>query len=183
MQIFNCDNPKPYQFSAMAGSFAAGEADYTTAFEPTATLLEKDGSGYIVASIGEDSGEIPYTAYSATKSYLEENSDLIQRFTNALYKAQQWCQTASDEEVAKAMQPFFEDTDLDDLIIVAKNYRAIDAWCSEPVLSEDSLNNLMTVMESAGELDERPPYDKIVNTDFAQQAIDNNKQFNKKYDS
>ncbi|WP_122640502.1 ABC transporter substrate-binding protein [Romboutsia sp. Marseille-P6047] len=163
------------QFSAMAGAFAAGEADYTTAFEPTATQLEKDGSGYVVASIGGDSGDIPYTAYSATKSYLEKNPELIQRFTNALYKAQQWCQTASDEEVAKAMQPFFEDNDLDDLIIVAQKYREIDAWCSEPVLEEESLNNLMTVMESAGELSERPPYDKIVNTDFAQQAIDNNK--------
>ena len=109
------------QFGVMAGAFAAGEADYTTAFEPTASQLEKDGSGYVVASIGADSGEIPFTAYSATKSYMEENKDLVQRFTNALYKAQQWIQTASDEEVAKAMQPFFEDNTIDDLIIVAQN--------------------------------------------------------------
>lgn len=161
------------QFGVMAGAFAAGEADFTTAFEPTATQLERDGSGYVVASIGADSGDIPYTAYSVTKSYLKDNEDLIQRFTNALYKGQQWCQTATDEEIAKAMQPFFEDNTLEDLIIVAQKYREIDAWCSEPILEEESLNNLMTVMESAGELDERPPYSDIVNTDFAQNAINN----------
>ena len=163
------------QFGVMAGAFAGGEADYTTAFEPTATQLEKDGAGYIVASIGADSGDIPYTAYSATKSFLNENKDLVQRFTNALYKAQQWCQTATDEEIAQAMKPFFEDNTIEDLIIVAQKYREIDAWCSEPVLSEDSLNNLMTVMESAGQLDERPPYSDLVTTEFAEKAINNSK--------
>ncbi|MBC5996801.1 ABC transporter substrate-binding protein [Romboutsia ilealis] len=163
------------QFGVMAGAFAAGEADYTTAFEPTASQLEKDGSGYVVASIGADSGEIPFTAYSATKSYMEQNKDLVQRFTNALYKAQQWIQTASDEDVAKAMQPFFEDNSIDDLIIVAQKYREIDAWCSEPVLSEESLNNLMKVMETADQLDQRPPYSSIVTTEFAENAVNNTK--------
>ena len=88
----------------MAGAFAAGEADYTTAFEPTATSLAKEGAGYIVASVGQDAGEIPFTCYIATKSYMDKNSDLIQRFTNALYKGQQWVQQASDEEIAKAMK-------------------------------------------------------------------------------
>ena len=163
------------QFGVMAGAFAGGEADYTTAFEPTASQLEKDGAGYIVASIGADSGDIPYTAYSATKSFLSENKDLVQRFTNALYKGQQWCQTATDEEIAEAMKPFFEDNTIEDLIIVAQKYREIDAWCSEPVLSEDSLNNLMTVMESANQLDSRPPYSDLVTTEFAEKAINNGK--------
>lgn len=161
------------QFGVMAGAFAAGEADYTTAFEPTASQLEKEGAGYIVASIGADSGEIPFTAYSATKSFMSENKDLVQRFTNALYKGQQWIQTASDEEVAKAMQPFFTDNSIEDLIIVAQKYREIDAWCSDPILSEESLNNLMKVMETAGELDERPPYSEIVTTEFAENAVNN----------
>lgn len=163
------------QFGVMAGAFAAGEADYTTAFEPTATQLVKEGAGYIVASVGEDAGEIPFTAYSATKSYMDENSDLIQRFTNALYKGQQWVQQASDKEIAEAMQPFFEDTSLDDLIIVAQKYKEIDAWSSDPVLKEDSLNRLMDVMIEGGELDEKIPYDAVVNTTYAEDAISNAK--------
>ena len=161
------------QFGVMAGAFAGGEADFTTAFEPTATQMEKEGTGYIVASVGQDSGEIPYTAYSTTKSYMAKNDDLIQRFTNALYKGQQWVQSASSEEIAKAMQPFFEDDSLDDLISVVDRYKSIDAWSSDPLLNEESLNNLMAVMEEAGELDKEPPYNTIVNTEFATNAINN----------
>ena len=160
------------QFGVMAGAFAAGEADYTTAFEPTATQLEKQGAGYIVASVGQDAGEIPFTCYSATKSYMDENSDLVQRFTNALYKGQQWVQKASDEEIAKAMQPFFEDTSLDDLKVVAQKYKEIDAWASNPLLKEESLNRLMDVMIEGGELDEKIPYDSVVTTTYAQKAIE-----------
>lgn len=159
----------------MAGAFAGGEGDFTTAFEPTATALEQAGNGYIVASVGKDSGEIPYTAYCATKSYLADNADLVQRFTNALYKAQQWCQSASSEEVAKAMQPFFNDLSLDELIIVVDSYKEIDAWCFDPVLSEESLNKLMEVMKDAGELDKEAPYKDLVITEFATKAIENNK--------
>ena len=160
------------QFGVMAGAFAAGEGDYTTAFEPTATQLEKQGAGYIVASVGQDAGEIPFTCYSATKSYMDENSDLVQRFTNALYKGQQWVQKASDEEIAKAMQPFFEDTSLDDLKVVAQKYKEIDAWASNPLLKEESLNRLMDVMIEGRELDEKIPYDSVVTTTYAQKAID-----------
>ena len=160
-------------FGVMAGAFAAGEADYTTAFEPTATSLEKEGAGYIVASVGQDAGEIPFTCYSATKSYMDKNSDLIQRFTNALYKGQQWVQQASDEEIAKAMQPFFKDTSLDDLKIVAQKYKEIDAWSSDPLLKEDSLDRLMNIMISSGELDEKVPYDSIVTTTYAEKSLEN----------
>ena len=163
----------------MAGAFAAGEADYTTAFEPTATQLEKEGSGYIVASVGKDAGEIPFTCYSATKSYMKENEDLIQRFTNALYKGQQWVQQASDEEIAKAMQPFFEDSSLEDLKVVAQKYKEIDAWSSEPTLTSKSLSNLMNVMVEAGELDKSISYDNVYNavvtTSYSEKTIENNK--------
>ena len=159
----------------MSGAFAAGEGDYTTAFEPTASQLVKEGAGYIVASVGQDAGEVPFTAYSATKSYMEKNSDLIQRFTNALYKGQQWVQKASDEEIAEAMQPFFEDTSKEDLIVVAQKYKEIDAWCSDPLLKEESLDNLMNIMIEGGELEEKIPYDSVVTTSYAQKAIDNNK--------
>lgn len=163
------------QFGVMSGAFAAGEGDYTTAFEPTASQLVKEGAGYIVASVGQDAGEVPFTAYSATKSYMEKNSDLIQRFTNALYKGQQWVQKASDEEIAEAMQPFFEDTSKEDLIVVAQKYKEIDAWCSDPLLKEESLDNLMNIMIEGGELEEKIPYDSVVTTSYAQKAIDNNK--------
>jgi NitT/TauT family transport system substrate-binding protein len=160
-------------FAAMAGAFVAGEADYTTVFEPTGTEMEKAGTGYIVASIGADSGEIPYTAYSATKSYINANSDIIQRFTNAVYRGQQWVKTATSEEVAKAMQPFFDDLSLNDLISVVDRYKSIDAWSETPVLTEESLNNLLKVMKEAGELEKDPVYKDIVDTNFAQKAIDN----------
>lgn len=160
------------QFGVMTGAFVAGEADFTTAFEPTGTQMEKEGSGYIVESLGELAGEIPYTAYSTTKEFMEENEDLIQRFTNALYKGQQWCKTASSEEVAKAMQPFFNDLSLDDLISVVDRYKEIDAWCENPLLTEESLNTLAEIMEEAGELDKKPVYNDIVNTDFANKAME-----------
>ena len=161
------------QFGVMAGAFAGGEGDFTTAFEPTATQLENEGAGYIVASVGQDAGEIPYTCYSATKSYMKENSDLIQRFTNALYEGQKWIQQASDEEIAEAMQPFFEDTSKEDLIVVAQRYKEIDAWSSDPLLKEESLNRLMDVMIEGGELNEKIPYDSVVTTDYAENAIKN----------
>ena len=160
-------------FGVMTGAFVGGEADFTTAFEPTGTQLEKEGNGYIVASIGKDSGEIPYTAYSTTKSFMADNKDLIQRFTNAVYKGQLWVQSASDEEVAKAMQPFFTDISQDDLTTVVKRYKSIDAWSQDPILKEESLNKLMEVMKEAKELDKEPPYKDIVNTEFANNAIKN----------
>ncbi|MGL5330452.1 MAG: ABC transporter substrate-binding protein [Peptostreptococcaceae bacterium] len=157
----------------MSGAFVGGEADFTTGFEPTGTQLEKDGTGHIVASVGQDSGEIPYTAYCTTKSFMGENEDLLQRFTNAVYKGQLWVQSASAEEIAKSMQPFFNDMSLDDLVTVVDRYKEIDAWSQDPVLKEESLNKLMEVMDSAGELDKEPLYADIVNTNFATKAVEN----------
>lgn len=167
------------QFGVMAGAFAGGEADFTTAFEPTGTQMEEEKTGHIVASVGELAtkaiGEVPYTAYSTTKNFMADNEDLIQRFTNALYKGQQWCKTASSEEVAEAMQPFFNDLSLNDLISVVDRYKSVDAWCETPLFTEESLNNLVEIMEEAGELDKAPVYNDIVNTDFANKAIENGK--------
>lgn len=169
----NVDVRTDVQFGVMAGAFAGGEADFTTAFEPTATTMEKEGSGHIVASIGKDSGEIPFTAYSATKSYLENNPDLIQRFTNAVYKGQLWVQKASDREIAEAMKPFFEDISIEDLTTVVNRYKSIDAWSQDPILKKESLDRLVAVMKEAKELDKDVSYDDIVNTDFANNALKN----------
>ncbi|EOC99491.1 ABC transporter substrate-binding protein [Caldisalinibacter kiritimatiensis] len=163
------------QFAVMAGAFTGGEGDYTTLFEPTASLLEKEGKGYIVASIGKEGGYIPYTCYSATKSYIEENPDIIQGFTNAIYKGMLWVQNHSSEEVAEAIQPHFPDADKDILITVVNRYKEQDTWKPDPVLTEEGLNHLMEIMELAGELDERAPYEKIVTTEFAEKAMNTTK--------
>ena len=163
------------QFAAMAGSFLAGEADYTTLFEPTATEIEKEGRGYIIASIGQYSGEIPFTAYSASNKYISEHPEIIQAFTNAVYKAQVAMQETPAEEIAAAIQPYFTDMELEDIVTVMERYRSIDAWCTNPVFEQSSFEKLMDVMALAGQLDKRASYEKIVDNTFAQQAIDNAK--------
>jgi len=159
------------QFAVMAGAFTGGIGDYVTLFEPTATMLEQEQKGYVLASIGQESGEIPYTCYYARKSYIEKNPEIIQKFTNAIYKGQIWCDTHSPEEIAEAIHEFFPDTDLKILEAVAKRYKEIDAWNQDPILKEEALNRLQDVMEEAGELSVRAPYDKIVTTTFAEKAI------------
>ena len=160
------------QFAAMAGSFIAGEGDYVALFEPTATALEKEGKGYIVASIGEQSGAIPYAAYSAAKSYIEANPEVIQRFTNAVYRGQQYVQTHSAAEIAESIHPYFTDIELDDLTTVVERYKSIDAWNHTPIFGQDGFEKLMDIMALAGQLDQRADYSTLVNTEFAQTAVD-----------
>lgn len=159
------------QFAAMGGAFIGGEGDFVTLFEPTATEVEQAGEGYVVASLGQLSGEIPYTAYSSLESYMAKNPELIQRFTNAIYKGQQYVATHSAEEIAKIIEPQFSEISSEDLVRVVQRYKDNDTWCTEPLLKEESLNHLMDVMELAGELSSRAPYEKIVTTTFAKEAV------------
>ncbi len=159
------------QFAVMAGAFTGGEGDYTTLFEPTATLVEQEGKGYVVMSVGEESGYIPYTAYSATKSYIEKNPEVIQGVTNAIYKGMLWVESHTAEEVAKSLQPFFPDTDIATLSSVVERYRSIGAWAPNPVLTEEGLDKLQEVMTEAGELEKKVPYADIVTTKFAEEAM------------
>jgi len=158
------------QFALMAGAFTGGTGDYVTLFEPTASMMEAQGKGYIVASIGEQSGEIPYTAYFAKKSFIEKNPDLIERFTKAIYKGQQWVATHSAQEIAKVVAPSFADTDTKILTTVAQRYKDIGVWSSNPVLKSDSFDLLQKVMTQAGELKQTAPYDKVVNNTYAQKV-------------
>lgn len=160
------------QFDVMAGAFAGGEGDYTTLFEPVASQMEAEGRAYVVASVGEESGYIPFTAYSAKRSYIDENPEIIQKFTNAVYKGMLWVEEHSSEEVAKSLQPHFPDADLEILTSVAERYRSIGAWAPNLVLTEEGLDRLQEVMMEAGELNIKVPYDKIVNTDFAKRAME-----------
>lgn len=159
------------QFDVMAGAFIGGEGDYVTLFEPVAATLEKEGRGYVVASIGKEGGYIPYTAYSATKEYIEKNPDIIQKFTNALYKGMVWVQEHSSEEIAEAVMPQFPDTDKEVLVKLIERYRDQDSWKPDLIITEEGLNHLMDIMELAGELDQRADYDKIVTTEFAKKAM------------
>ena len=160
------------KFDLMAGAFASGNADYVTLFEPTASLTQNEEKGYIVASVGEEAGEIPYTAYFAKKSYIENNQEIIQGFTNAIYQGQKWVSTHTAKEIAEVIQNFFPDTDIDLLTSAIQSYKDIDAWNDTPVLKEEAFNRLQEVMTMAGELKNTVPYEKIVNNSFAEKALD-----------
>lgn len=160
------------KFDLMAGAFASGNADYVTLFEPTASLTQNQKKGYIVASVGEAAGEIPYTAYFAKKSYIKNNSETIQGFTDAIYQGQQWALSHSSKEIAEVIQNFFPDTDLELLTAAIQSYKDIDAWNNTPILKEEAFNRLQEVMTMAGELEKTVPYEKIVNNSFAEKAIE-----------
>ena len=161
------------QFNMMAGAFTGGQGDYVTLFEPTATQVERAGQGYVLTSIGQESGEIPYTAYFANISWLEENADTAQRFVNAIAKAQKWVREHTDRQVAEAICDQFPDTSLDELEAVTARHRQIDAWNATPVMERHALERLETVMEQAGELSHSDwaPFEELVNNAFAQNAI------------
>ena len=160
------------QFNMMAGAFTGGQGDYVTLFEPTATEVVEAGKGYILCSIGEESGEIPYTAYFANRSYMDQNPDVIQGFTNAIARAQRWIAQHSDREVAEAMVSQFPDTSVELLEKVTARHRAIDAWNATPFMEPSALERLETVMEHAGELtrEEFVDFDALVDNSFAEKA-------------
>ncbi len=160
------------QFNMMAGAFTGGGGDYVTLFEPTATEVEQAGKGYILCSIGQESGEIPYTAYFANRSYLTANAGTVQRFTNAIARAQRWVAEHTDREVAEAICGQFPDTDLAVLERVCARHREIDAWNLTPVMEQAALERLETVMTTAGQLkqEEWVDFDRLVDNSFAQKA-------------
>ncbi len=162
------------QFDNMTGAFLGGTADYVTVFEPAASSLQAEGKGYIVAAVGDAVGDLPYTAYFAKSSYMEENAELIQGFTNAVAKGETWVKTHSAEEVAKLVAPHFADTDLELLTSAVENYQKVGAYCEIPVMSKESFDRLQTVMESAGELSQRAAFDAVVNNTFAEKAVSTN---------
>ena len=152
------------KFDLMAGAFTGGNAEYVTLFEPTASMTQDAGKGYIVASVGKAAGEVPYTAYCAKKSYIEKNQDIIEGFTRATYKGQQWVKTHS-------VQSFFPATSLESLEKSVQSYKDIDAWNETPVLKKEAFDKLQLIMTEAGELKQQAPYEKIVNNTFAEKVI------------
>ena len=157
-------------FGSTAAAFSEGQGDFTVEFEPGATSLESEGKGYVVASLGEDSGYVPYTAFSAKKSYINENPDIIQGFTNALQKGMDYVQTHTPEEIAKVIEPQFPETDLDTITTIVTRYYDQDTWKSNLIFEQSSFDLLQDILESAGELEQRAPYEDLVTTTFAAKA-------------
>lgn len=155
------------QFNLMAGAFEGGEGDYVTLFEPTATEFEQAGKGYVVANIGLESGEVPYTCYFVTPQMQADDPELVEAFLRAIYRAQQWIQTATDDEIAAAMQPFFPDTSLESLQIVARSYRETDSWKTELAMERADYERMLDILDFNGELSARPDFETLVDNSVA----------------
>lgn len=159
------------QFSAMPGAFMGGQGDYVIIFEPTASSMQKEGKAFIVASLGKESGEVPYTAYFTKKSTIEKNPDLIQKFTDAIYKGQRWVASHTPEEIAKAIKPQFPDEKDEILVSAVKRYKEQNTWKIDPILNEKDFYLLQQIIKDAGELNKIAPYEKVVTGKFAETAI------------
>ena len=159
-------------FGSTAAAFTGDmSAAFTVEFEPSATALEKEGAGYVVASLGVDSGYVPYTSYSAKTSFLNENPEIIQSFTNALQKGMNYVQNHTPEEIAQIIAPQFPETDLDTLTTIVTRYYEQDTWKDNLIFEKDSFDLLQDILESAGELSERVDYNQLVTTEFAEASV------------
>ncbi|PTX59369.1 NitT/TauT family transport system substrate-binding protein [Melghirimyces profundicolus] len=158
-------------FKNLGSAFASGTGDYVQLFEPVASKLEQEGKGHIVASFGEDSGNLPYTVYLTKDHYLKENPELAERFTRALYKAQRWVANHSSEEIADAIQPSFQDTDQEILVTVIDRYKSQNTWASDPIIDREEYNLMIQVMDEAGELPGQVPYKKVIRTDISEKVM------------
>lgn len=154
-------------FGSTAAAFSGGKGDYTVEFEPSATALEQEGAGFVVSSVGVESGYVPYTAFSAKQSYIDEHKNIIQSFTNALQKGMEYISSHTSEEIAEVIQPQFSETELDTLITIVDRYHEQDTWKNDLVFTEDSFGLLLDILEDSDVIDERPPYKQLVTTAFA----------------
>lgn len=157
-------------FGSTAAAFSGGLGDFSVEFEPSATALEKEGAGYVVASLGVDSGYVPYTSYSAKTSYINENPEIIQKFTNALQKGLDYVQTHSPEEIAAVIAPQFPENDLETITTIVSRYHQQDTWKSNLIFEKESFELLLDILETAEELEQRLNYEDLVITKFAEAA-------------
>jgi len=158
-------------FDATSGVFVAGESDFVTAFEPTASQIEKSGQGYIVSSIGEDSGIVPYTCFSSLKSYFNDNEDKLIRFTKAIKKGLEFVNNNESKNLVDYLKPNFESSSDEEIINVLNNYKSIEAWPSVLGFNQNNFNKLIDIVKEAGELDKDVivPYDKLVTNEILSQ--------------
>ena len=159
-------------FGSTAAAFSGGQGEFTVEFEPSATALETEGAGHVIASLGVDSGYVPYTAYSAKSSFLEKNPETIQKFTNALQKGMDYVRSHTPEEIAKVISPQFKETDLETITTIVKRYYEQDTWKENLIFEQKSFELLQDILESSGELKERVPYSDLVTTEYAEKAVE-----------
>lgn len=157
-------------FGSTAAAFTGGQGDFTIEFEPAASTLEKEGEGYVVASLGIESGYVPYTSFSAKKSYIKKNPEIIQNFTNALQKGIDYVQSHTPEEIAKVIEPQFPETELEDITTIVTRYYEQETWKDNLIFEESSFDLLQNILEEAGELSARAPYSDLVNIDYATES-------------
>ena len=158
-------------FSSTAGAFTGNVGDYTAEFEPVATTLEQNGTGYIVASLGEASGYLPYTVYMANDTFMKEHPEIIEAFTRAIYRGQQWIATHSAEEIAEVILPQFPESDVETLTTIIDRYKSQDTWKTDPLFSEEGFTLMQDIMEAGGELSSRVPFSDLVSNEFAEKVI------------
>ena len=151
-------------FAAMSGAFVSGIGDFVSLFEPNALQLEKQGYGYVVASLGELGGIVPYTSYNAKKSYIDNNPKTIEGFTKAIQKGLDYTHSHTAKELASIILPYFPDVSLNDLETIIQRYKDIDSWFDTTYIEETNFNHIQEIAENAHQLDKRAPYDKLVNT-------------------
>lgn len=157
-------------FGSTAAAFSGGQGDFTVEFEPHATALEQRKEGYVVASLGEDSGYVPYTSFSAKKSYLEKHGDTVQAFTDALQKGMDYVQSHKPEEIAKVIAPQFAETDMETLTAIVERYYDQDTWKANLVFEKDAFDLLQNILDDAGVLEKRVPYEDLVTKEYAEKA-------------
>lgn len=158
-------------FANISSAFAGGTGEFVQLFEPQASIFEKEGRGHIVASFGSESGHVPYTTFMAKQSFMEENDETVEKFTRALYKAQQWVADTDSKRIAEAIQPYFEDTDLEILEMAVDRYKSQGSFATDPILDEEEWNNLQNIMDEAGELPTEVRHEELVNTTIAEKVM------------
>ena len=166
------DIDQSIDFGSTAAAFSGGQGEFTVEFEPGATTLEQEGVGYVVASLGTDSGYVPYTAYCAKSDYIEEHPEVIQAFTNALQKGMDYVNSHTPEEIAQTIAPQFAETDIETITAIVTRYYEQDTWKEDLIFEKESFELLQDILESAGELEARVPYEDLVTTRFAEAAAE-----------
>lgn len=161
------------QYGSTSGAFAGGRGDYTVEFEPTASTLEAQKYGYVVASLGLDSGKVPYTVYMATKDYIKENPSILQKFTNAIYKAQLWVDSHSSKEIAEVIAPQFKENTVEEIEKIVARYKEQETWIKTPIFEKESLDLIEDILQSSGQLTAPVAYEEFINTYFSEEAVKN----------
>lgn len=160
-------------FGSTAAAFSGGKGDFTVEFEPSATALEMEDAGYVIASLGEASGYVPYTGFSAKKSYLENNPEIVQKFTNALQRGMDYVGSHTPEEIAKVIRPQFKETDIEQITRIVSRYKEQDTWKQNLIFEQDAFELLQDILTDAGELEKRVPYESLVLKSFAENSAGN----------